>query len=275
MAELRLPIGTYNNGNARDAVLLKDWNRLLDRHPVALYGCQETADRDAVMSALEAEVLRLKGDSRGRLALVLDGGIDYADWGYWMLNVGGERVEKTVAGSADGTAERKYILWADVHDTLIGTTHLIPSTARRTPLGAWKHPMAREVYKTQVAGCVEWFANGGDVLMGDMNGEPDYSLLEPLRQVAACYSLPTYGDDREIDHIWIRNGSGLMIEDLLALTGYSSDHKPLVATLVIPVTVPPNVRAARRIRRAAQDPMMPAVREEMLNAAQALEDGRV
>lgn len=281
----RLVIASYNVGNPRDDSVSRSIRRLIDREGVDILGLQEMGDRAGVAARLAADpnitVCRRRKGGANRVALILDA-VKADHWDTVQINRGGEKIERTVAGNGETrngfkSAEAKFIVEAQITDDgpLVGDVHLIPSTANKTITGKWRHPLAREVYKTQVAGCVAWFAAGGDVLVGDFNGTPDYGLLDPLRAVADCYSAPSRKKPRRIDQIYVRKGSGITVDEVHAVDDVSSDHPGIVAALVLPAeparptAKSPEARAAGLIRTKLIPTVERAPVAERLEAAAA------
>jgi hypothetical protein len=246
MPEL-LEVGGYNTGNGSLDRVTQDYSNIVNRIGLKVTGICEAGDRSRELERTDklpdVRILRAAKGAPNRLGLILSD-IDDArveDWGYFPLNPGHEDIERTVAGGADGTAEPKFIVWVVIDGVMIGMTHFIPSTAVRTRVTRrWKHPDARLVYAVQVARTVEWFKSGGDVLLGDMNGSPDYDI-----QVVP--------------------GTVLAVDD-----GLSSDHPLVKASLILPAQStlkPANIRAAEIIERRAESVPRQDVRAELLAAA--------
>lgn len=219
-------LATYNLGDPAAARLVVDLRRL----DTDVIGVQEAGDRTEVLSAITThQVVRDAGEA-ARVALLVRLGIGVSAHGLTRISVR-TKVGRLVAGARrTGYAEPKFISDVTLTDgTRIGVTHLVPSTSLPA------NRAARALYRRQVAGCVAWFASGGDVLMGDFNGDPDYNLLAPLRAVATPHTAPSRGT-RSIDHLWTRRGAPTLT-DVQALGGYSSDHRPVVGVLT-PIPVP-------------------------------------
>lgn len=290
----RLVVASYNLGNGTDARVLTDLRNLLTREGVDIIGTQETGDRATVVNVLarseDVTLLRKPKGAPNRVALILEG-LDVDNWGVFPLNPGREPIERTVAGNGavvtiNGRrrkrAEPKFIVWGDVEGIRIGDTHYIPSSAQRTklPPRRWRHPLARGVYRTQVARTVEWFEQGGDVLLMDANGVPGYDLLAPLAEVADIYDAPSKKKPRRIDKVCIRKGSGISVEDVWAEDDVSSDHPAIIARLLLPTPrkapKPPEARAAGLIRtKLIPDVERAAVAALLEAAAAGIEDGTV
>jgi hypothetical protein len=279
MPEL-LEVGGYNTGNGSLDRVTQDYSNIVNRIGLKVTGICEAGDRSRELERTDklpdVRILRAAKGAPNRLGLILSD-IDDArveDWGYFPLNPGHEDIERTVAGGADGTAEPKFIVWVVIDGVMIGMTHFIPSTAVRTRVTRrWKHPDARLVYAVQVARTVEWFKSGGDVLLGDMNGTPDYDMLRPIRQVAKCYAPDSRKKPRRIDHMYVRHESDVQVVPGTVLAvddGLSSDHPLVKASLILPAQStlkPANIRAAEIIERRAESVPRQDVRAELLAAA--------
>jgi hypothetical protein len=215
---------TYNAGNASAARVTTDYANLAARDPDVI-GSQEVTDRAHIIAHVPGMTgIQLHSHpNSAHVALNIRDGLPFSDVQLKKLN-NLTWVGRLVAGARkSGKSKIKYILSALVGGRRVGVTHLVPSWTRKRCI------LARRLARKQVAGCVEWFNAGGDVLMMDGNGPANHPVFAPLRKVAVPYAKgKSHGIERDI--IWVRKGAATHV-DVRALSGYSSDHKPVVADI--------------------------------------------
>jgi N-acetyl-anhydromuramyl-L-alanine amidase AmpD len=222
---------TYNAGNATAAKVTHDYEQLaaLD---VDVIGSQEVSDRGSIIAhapGMTGIQLRTKPNS-AHVALNVRDGLTVAGVDLKPLNKL-TWVGRLVAGARkSGKSKAKYILSALVDGRRIGVTHLVPSWTKKRCI------LARRLARKQVAGCVEWFNAGGQVLMMDGNGPATHKVFAPLRKVAVPYARgKSHGIERDI--IWVAKDAAADV-DVEALSGYSSDHPPVEADVAWKTTAP-------------------------------------
>lgn len=220
---------TYNAGNASRDKVTADFRRLTTRYPVV--GCQEVADRQREMN-VGAQVLTTDGKDRAHIALLVRNDVSIGDWGYVPCT---RRTNVGAWGAGPSVIAAKWLLWARVIvegvPITFATTHMVPSVQRPAHTAAARRGLAkrRALYGKHVQAVVKWAdtITGPLVIVGDWNATPDFALLQPL--VDAGFT-PTYAPShgkRAIDIHWSRNITPGFVE---ALTGFSSDHKPVAVT---------------------------------------------
>ncbi|HET6816897.1 MAG TPA: hypothetical protein VFH66_06685, partial [Mycobacteriales bacterium] len=224
---------TYNAGNASSAKVRADIEALAALKPVAI-GLQEVADRRAELANVPGyRTIQENGSVKGHVALLVR---EDAKPGDPQLHQIGKRthVGPDVAGArTNGWTAAKYILAVDVTDTdtgkpaTVATMHLVPSASHSQAASA--------LLKTQAANAAAWLAEQPlpTDLMGDCNGRAGRHEFAPLRKVATAVSAPSR-KGAAIDIHWLKGCAGKPV----ALDGYSSDHKPVVAVIALPTAAP-------------------------------------
>lgn len=239
---MRVPVQsvTYNAGNAKPERVAADLTRLVRLFLVVCL--QEVADRAKLLNATGAQVLQTPGKDRAHVAMLVAAPAQLLTWAYVRCT---RRSFVGAWGAGPRTIAAKWILWAlvDVEPWVtvtMATTHLVPSAERQEPQGrlariGWRR--RRALYRRHIAAIVAWAAGvqGPIALHMDANADASNELLAPLAAAGfVCQTAPSHGD-RAIDQIWTR---GCTPEQVQALTGYSSDHRPVAATYVPQEEVP-------------------------------------
>lgn len=155
------------------------------------------------------------------------------DSGYHRLN----NVTKLPAGAPFGDERARFCVWVKVEGRngqgtwVIGNVHMMPGNNHDA-----RH---QAVYRTQMGNLMRWVKPRLDerlVLVGDFNTLYGDAKNAPLRneglrnvhQVKKAMQPPTHG--RDIDHVWFYPSQN-SVAWAKVLTGYPSDHKPLVTKL--------------------------------------------
>lgn len=233
-----MDVCTYNAGNARQAPVSADFQRLCKQFP--LIGCQEVADRAREMNAGGHQVLTQDGQDKGHVALLISPTVKINTWGYVPCT---NRSKVGAWGAGPKVIAAKWIVWADVtvdgQAVTVATTHMVPSVQRKAKGPVAKAGLARRraLYRKHIAAVVAWAeaTPGPLVITADWNATSDFPLLQPLADAGlVCSSAPSHGD-RDIDQLWSR---GMTPEAVDALKGFSSDHKPVAVTYTIPEEPP-------------------------------------
>lgn len=224
-------VATWNLGSKPNDDVMHGLVRLLEHHQIL--GVQEAGDRDAALAgarrATGCRVLRGDGDGQAKVALLVSEPVEATDW-YPCTPA----TYVGPLGAGPSTISPKGVRWARVPGLTVGVTHMVPSV-QRPPFPGRKR--RRALYAKHVAAIVEWASKveGPLVLLGDFNATPDYFQLRPLRDAGfTLHTRPSHGR-RAIDYVAVR---GLKAGDVSALTGYPSDHRPVVATLSVPQEAP-------------------------------------
>lgn len=221
---------TYNAGNAKSGPVVADFRNLTPRFPVV--GLQEVADRKRQMNATGAQVLTGEANDEGHVALLVSAGTPIVSTGYVRCT---PRSRVGAWGAGPAVIAAKGIRWSrvviDGSEVTVGVTHMVPSVQRtaRGPIAKAGLARRRALYRKHIRAVVAWVESvqGPLVVMADWNATSDFPLLQPLRDAGlTCSSAPSHGK-RDIDQLWSR---GLDVVNAEALTGFSSDHRPVTAS---------------------------------------------
>ena len=149
------------------------------------------------------------------------------------------KVTKLPAGAPFGNERARFNVWAKLASKdgqgvwVVGNMHLMPGNNHDA-----RH---KAVYRTQVSNLMRWVRPRIDsrvVLLGDFNTLYGDAKNKPLRdeglvsihQVKRGMKPATHGGGRDIDHVWWYKAHN-EVAWAKVLTGYPSDHKPLVVKL--------------------------------------------
>lgn len=245
MSTLVVESCTYNTGNAGDDAVERDLAWLARRY--RRLHVQEVADRLQQLEAIDAQLIHDDGNDRGHTAMLIADGITILDHG-WIQCTKRSWVGRWGAGP--NTLAAKYILWASLAlEDGTGITdavlHLPPSVTRpaRGPIARAGRRRRRTLYRKIITRTVAWAAtvDGPIALHGDWNAEETFELLQPLHDAGftpmTAPTHPAKDPERAIDIIWIR---GCSAEQVQAIAGRSSDHRPLAATYTLEENPMPN-----------------------------------
>lgn len=227
---------TYNVGGTKD--LVAELLRMVRRHNPAKIELQEVADRrDELAEFAAVSGYRLTqydmGDHSGSLATLTRP--DVPEHGRPGIDQLSPRtfVGRLVAGARkDGYTKAKWLLWSRPQfldlSWVVASTHLVPSHHVKR---------ARRLALLQVEKIVALIARHPRIVLvaGDFNEVPKdrWKVLKPLYAVLDLLTAPSRGR-RAIDHWWVplkRLARYGITATVVALTGYGSDHRPIMLTL--------------------------------------------
>lgn len=252
-AEIAQPAVTYNAGNASDAKLYADLERLALGSEAALLPVillQEVADRATVLTRFAHEygytLHQETRDDKGHVAVLIPPRMKIVARGYWRCT---KRTPVGAWGAGPSTIAAKWIAWVTVEIggrlVTFASTHFVPSVERKAHGKVAVAARARRwaLYARHVAGIVAWLpaVRGAKVLGYDGNARAGFRLLEPLRRLIVR-TAASHGK-RAIDMIRVTLRLWLKVGPARALNGFSSDHRPVVVVLTI--------RVSRRFRRGS------------------------
>lgn len=230
--------GWYNVGNTRFWVMVRDVRRLLREERPHILFLSEAADRLKESGEIDKQLddYRLvfdgsvPGGARIKAFVRSDVQVDK----HKAIQISEKtRVERTVAGGADGTAEAKSILaiWhrVDGRKRLAAGLHLVPSASVK------KHPKARALHRLQTAKVVAWLIVRLRlaIIGGDWNAVPDSWLMRLARTlIHLVYPKAGTHGDRTIDYAAIplvqRLRRRAKVLRVYSPEGYASDHDPVI-----------------------------------------------
>lgn len=228
----------YNVGNTRFWVMVRDVKRLLREENPHILFLSEAADRLKETREIDRQLddydLLFDGSVPGGARIKAFVRKDVKVDKYRAIQISEKtRVERTVAGGADGSAEAKSMLvvWHRVNGRKRVATglHLVPSASQK------KHVLARALHLLQTAAVVAWLTTRIRVAIvgGDWNATPDSFLMRAARLLVKLVSTKrgTHGD-RVIDYAAIPRTQllrrGAKVLRVYRLGGYDSDHDPVI-----------------------------------------------
>lgn len=242
-----MPVSTttcvYNAGNAKPAEVESDFDRLFARFKVTCL--VEVADRAKLLRGTGAQILQGSKSGQAHFAIMAAPDVVVVDHGYVYAT---PRTWVGAWGAGPATLATKWIQTAvvEVPDALdqllnVWNVHLHPSVTRpaKGPVAKAGRARRRRLYAGYVAAIVAHAARttGPIAIHGDWNAEPDFELLQPLRDAGFVpMAAPSFPSDKPaakrhpIDVIWVR---GATPESVRALEGFSSDHCPVAGTYSI------------------------------------------
>ena len=227
----QLTVVTYNVGDPSNANVADDLRRLAQRRP-AVIGLQEVADRDELLGRLAPRIgYRIYQPSAGEAskhnAILVRRDVRLRSQNIVKISDRTYVGHNTAGARGSGYTAAKYIslvrVRVDGRDWVVGNVHLVPSAEKKG------NTLTRALHHRQTVRSSEWFDNRvlEPVLVGDFNAEPDSPLLAPLRKVAKASSADSHGR-RSIDIVWSAKDTRTQAR---ALSGYSSDHRPVEVTI--------------------------------------------
>lgn len=240
-----LRVVTYNAGNASDVRFAADLDRLAAIADVIFL--QEVGDRGAVLARFDDStdwlVHRGESEGRGKVAVLIRPrpGLVVTARGY-------ERCAgRTFVGSwgaGPPTIDAKWIAWLRIRlngrRIHVGSTHLVPSVERDPKSADGKRGRARRLamYARHILAVRLWARGrgGAHIVGGDFNATPAFRPLRVLLAAGMRVARAASHGKRDIDQQWRRARRlrpWLLVSGVRGLSGYSSDHRPVLVTYVV------------------------------------------
>lgn len=212
----------YNAGNASKRLVTQDFQKLGALPHVIAIGGVEVADRRAEMESVDG--FWLLYSSVRHYAWLIRNGVKVQD--HELVKISNRTyVGNDVKGAKthNGYAPPKYLWCIKIDGQWFALAHYTPSSANP------KHKAARKLVREQQRNTAAWILKRKGVVIGDFNGSPLFSLFIRLRLVAKAYSRASHKRSH-IDIMWVPRKLRKKFRVLVwrALSGYSSDHKPMV-----------------------------------------------